>query len=206
MTPSDVCGCWRVYHSAKRCATRSGLLKVVLGRDIEKDPQGRLRLARGVAKDRLVSTVDTDARHSPQKHRITSRRLQRPHRRRPRQKTPTEDPASEIIITATAVTPANTPDTHLVWCLASWPWFVVVVGFGGVIGILIRRSSWLLGVDARGVVFDLSEDECEELECLMRRRRVSLGIWCCVVRLCWLRLRVMSMLASLRGWGVIRLR
>ena len=30
-----------------------------------------------------------------------------------------------------------------------WPWFVVVVGFSGVIGILTRRSSWLLGVDAR---------------------------------------------------------
>ena len=61
------------------------------------------------------------------------------------------------------------------WCLASWPWFVVVVGFSGVIGILNRRSSWLLGVDARGVVIELSEDEREELERLMRRRKSPWG-------------------------------
>ena len=58
----------------------------------------------------------------------------------------------------------------------------------------------------KAVVIELSEDEREELERLMRRRRVSLGIWCCVVRLCWLRLTVMSMLTSQRGWGVIGLR
>lgn len=39
------------------------LLATVLGQDIEPDPSGRFRLARGVAENRVISTVDPEARH-----------------------------------------------------------------------------------------------------------------------------------------------
>jgi hypothetical protein len=40
-----------------------GLLATVLGQDLEVDSDGRFRIARRVAKDRIISTVDPDARH-----------------------------------------------------------------------------------------------------------------------------------------------
>lgn len=43
-----------------------GLLGVVAGQDVEEDPEapGRWRIARGVAQDRTISTVDPEARHA----------------------------------------------------------------------------------------------------------------------------------------------
>lgn len=43
-----------------------GLLAVVAGQDVEADPKipGRWRIVRGVAKDRLISTVDPETRHA----------------------------------------------------------------------------------------------------------------------------------------------
>ena len=43
-----------------------GLLGVVAGQDVEEDPEepGRWRIARGVAADRVISTVDREARHA----------------------------------------------------------------------------------------------------------------------------------------------
>ena len=43
-----------------------GLLGVVAGQDVEEDPEapGRWRVARGVAADRVISTVDPEARHA----------------------------------------------------------------------------------------------------------------------------------------------
>lgn len=39
------------------------LLASVLGQDLDEHPDGVFRIARRVAKDRIISTVDTDARH-----------------------------------------------------------------------------------------------------------------------------------------------
>ncbi len=39
------------------------LLATVVGQDLEQDADGVFRIARRVAKDRVVSTVDPDARH-----------------------------------------------------------------------------------------------------------------------------------------------
>jgi hypothetical protein len=39
------------------------VLAAVVGQDLDGDAGGRFRLARRVAKDRLISTVDPDARH-----------------------------------------------------------------------------------------------------------------------------------------------
>ena len=99
----DAFGCLRVLEDLPISETISntvGMLKVVLGQNICEDSQGRWCLVRGVAKDRLISIVDPDARHG---RKSTSSRHDgyKGHI--------AEDPDSEII-TATAVTPANTPD------------------------------------------------------------------------------------------------
>lgn len=39
------------------------LLATVIGQDLEQDEHGRFRIVRGVATDRVISTVDPDARH-----------------------------------------------------------------------------------------------------------------------------------------------
>jgi Transposase DDE domain/Transposase domain (DUF772) len=44
-------------------AQAAAVLATVVGQDLDRDPAGRFRLARRVAKDRLISTVDPDARH-----------------------------------------------------------------------------------------------------------------------------------------------
>src|SRR5690606_4309375 len=46
------------------------LLATVVGQDIEKDESDRYRIVRGVAKDRVISTVDPEARHG---HKTRSR-------------------------------------------------------------------------------------------------------------------------------------
>src|ERR1035437_6636350 len=44
-------------------ASAIGLLALVAGQDVELDEQGRWRIVRGVAKDRVISVVDPEARH-----------------------------------------------------------------------------------------------------------------------------------------------
>lgn len=76
------------------------LLATVVGQDLEVDDDGRFRIARRVAKDRVISTVDPDARHG---HKTSARGFDgyKGHI--------AEDPESEII-TDTTVTPGNAGD------------------------------------------------------------------------------------------------
>jgi hypothetical protein len=76
------------------------LLATVLGQDLEAGPDGVLRIARKVAPDRVISTVDPQARHG---HKTNHRGFDgyKGHL--------AIDPDSEVI-TATAVTPGNTGD------------------------------------------------------------------------------------------------
>lgn len=78
------------------------LLAAVAGQDLCRGPDGRFAIARRVAKDRIISTVDPDARHG---HKTTARRFDgyKGHT--------AVDPDSELIC-ATAVTPANTADAQ----------------------------------------------------------------------------------------------
>lgn len=76
------------------------LLAAVLGQDLEAGPDGRFRIVRRVAKDRIISTVDPEARHG---HKTTARSFDgfKGH--------VAIDPDSELV-TATAVTPGNHGD------------------------------------------------------------------------------------------------
>jgi hypothetical protein len=84
-----------VMHAAR-------LLATVLGQDLEDDGAGGLRIARKVAPDRVISTVDPEARHG---HKTSHRGFDgyKGHI--------AIDPDSELI-TATAVTAANTGDAE----------------------------------------------------------------------------------------------
>jgi hypothetical protein len=77
------------------------LLATVVGQDIQQAEDGVFRIVRGVAPDRVISTVDPDARHG---HKSSARGFDgyKGHI--------SEDPDSEII-TATAVTPGNAADS-----------------------------------------------------------------------------------------------
>jgi hypothetical protein len=83
------------------------LLATVLGQDLERGQDGTFRIVRKVAQDRVISTVDPEARHG---HKTAARSFDgyKGHI--------AEDPDSEII-TATVVTAANVgdaePATHL---------------------------------------------------------------------------------------------
>src|ERR671913_1558093 len=78
----------------------AALLATVLGQDLESGEDGVFRIARRVAADRVISTVDPDTRHG---HKTAARGFDG-------YKGPgAVDPDSEII-TATAVTPGNTGD------------------------------------------------------------------------------------------------
>ena len=78
----------------------AALLATVLGQDLDTGEDGVFRVARRVAKDRVISTVDPDARHG---HKTSSRGFDgyKGHA--------ATDPDSEII-TATTVTPGNVGD------------------------------------------------------------------------------------------------
>ena len=79
-----------------------GLLGVVTGQDVEPDPhrEGRWRIARRVAKDRTISTVDPEARHG-HKTRTSKRDGYKAH-------VATEPETG--LVTAAVLTAANTPD------------------------------------------------------------------------------------------------
>jgi hypothetical protein len=77
------------------------LLATLLGQDLERDDdEGTFRIARRVARDRIISTVDPDARHG---HKTSARSFDgyKAH--------VALDPDSELV-TATAVTPGNGSD------------------------------------------------------------------------------------------------
>ena len=77
------------------------LLATVVGQDLETGEDGRFRIARKVAKDRMISTVDTDARHG---HKTAARGFDgyKGH--------VAIDPDSEVIV-ATSVTAGNATDS-----------------------------------------------------------------------------------------------
>ena len=83
-------------------AQAAALLASVTGQDLEQDTAGVFRIARRVAKDRVISTVDPQARHG---HKTSARGFDgyKGHI--------AVDPDSEII-TATAITPGNTGDAE----------------------------------------------------------------------------------------------
>jgi hypothetical protein len=89
----------RVLEAEVEQAAR--LLATVLGQDLEQDA-GAFRIARKVAADRVISTVDPEARHG---HKTSARSFDgyKGHL--------AEDPDSEII-TATRVTPGNAGDAE----------------------------------------------------------------------------------------------
>jgi len=76
------------------------LLALVAGQDVEEGEDGVFRIARQVAKDRVISTVDPEARHG---HKSKARRFDgyTAHL--------SVDPDSELIDDV-VLTPANTPD------------------------------------------------------------------------------------------------
>jgi hypothetical protein len=76
------------------------LLATVVGQDLEPDAAGRFRIAHKVAKDRVISTVDPDARHG-RKTQARSFDGYKGHA--------AVDPDSEIV-TDTIVTPGNASD------------------------------------------------------------------------------------------------
>ena len=79
------------------------MLATVLGQDLEAGDDGRFRIARKVAKDRVISTVDPDTRHG---HKTQARGFDgyKGH--------VAVDPDSEII-TDTTVTPGNAGDASV---------------------------------------------------------------------------------------------
>ncbi|HUY43340.1 MAG TPA: IS1182 family transposase [Acidimicrobiales bacterium] len=81
-------------------ASAIGLLALVAGQDVELDEQVRWRIVRGVAKDRVISVVDPEARHM-HKSRSEYRDGYKAHL--------CVEPETGLI-TAAALTPANTPD------------------------------------------------------------------------------------------------
>lgn len=85
-------------------AQAAALLAAVVGQDLEGGTHGRLRIARRVAKDRIISTVDPDARHG---HKTQARSFDgyKGH--------VAIDPDSEVV-TATAVTAGNRGDGTVV--------------------------------------------------------------------------------------------
>jgi hypothetical protein len=81
-------------------AVAAELVALVAGQDVAQDPDGVFRIVRGVAKDRVISTVDVEARHG---HKSANRHFDgyKAHI--------AIDPDSELIAEIVA-TPANTPD------------------------------------------------------------------------------------------------
>lgn len=80
------------------------LLRLVAGQDVEAGDDGIFRIARRVARDRLISTVDVEARHG---HKSRARTFDR------YKSHVGIDPDDELII-AVAVTAANTADREVI--------------------------------------------------------------------------------------------
>ena len=86
-----------------RVAERAELVAMVIGQDLAQDEHGVWRIVRGVAKDRIISTVDVDTRHG---RKSTSGKFDgyKGHI--------AVDPDSEVI-TDTAAGPANAGDGQM---------------------------------------------------------------------------------------------
>ncbi len=89
---------------APALAEAAALLATVLGQDLEQGPDGRIRIARRVAADRVISTVDPDTRHG---HKTQARGFDgyKGH--------VALDPDHELV-TATAVSAGNAGDASAV--------------------------------------------------------------------------------------------
>lgn len=103
---ADGYACLAVLHGRDLGEEVTGagkLLSTVLGQDLEEGDDGRFRIARKVAKDRVISTVDPDARHG---HKTQAHGFDgyKGHI--------AEDPDSEII-TDTTVTAGNAGDASV---------------------------------------------------------------------------------------------
>ncbi len=85
-------------------ADAAALLALVVGQDVAEGDDGVFRIVRGVAKDRVISTVDPEARHG---HKSRNRRFDgyKTHA--------SIDPDSELV-DEVVVTPANAPDRDAV--------------------------------------------------------------------------------------------
>ncbi len=85
-------------------AEATALLALIAGQDVAADDDGTFHIVRGVARDRVISTVDPQARHG---HKSQNRRFDgyKTH--------VSVDPDSELIAAATA-TAGNTPDRDAV--------------------------------------------------------------------------------------------
>ena len=94
-----------------KAAEAAELLALVAGQDVAAGDDGAFRIVRGVAKDRIISTVDPEARHG---HKSQNRRFDgyKTH--------VSVDPDSEIIAAATA-TPGNVADRDAVEDLLAEP-------------------------------------------------------------------------------------
>jgi hypothetical protein len=92
-----------------RSADAVSLLALVAGQDVAAGDDGVFRIVRGVARDRVISTVDPEARHG---HKSLNRRFDgyKCHL--------SIDPDSELIDEVLA-TPANTPDRDAVDALVA---------------------------------------------------------------------------------------
>jgi hypothetical protein len=85
-------------------AEAAGLLALVAGQDVEQGEDGVFRIARRVAKDRIISTVDPQARHGHKSR----------HRTFDGYKTHLAADPDDELLTGVAVTAANTPDRDAV--------------------------------------------------------------------------------------------
>ena len=102
----DALGCLAVLEERELSAELTAamqLLATVVGQDLEQDADGRWRIARRVAPDRVLSTVDPEARHG---HKSAARGFDgyKGHI--------AVDPESELI-TAPAVTAGNAADASV---------------------------------------------------------------------------------------------
>ena len=98
------CWCCDGRELAGALAEAAELLALVAGQDVEQGEDGVFRIARRVARDRVISTVDTEARHG---HKSRARTFDgyKAHL--------AVDPDDELITNVT-VTPANAADRDVV--------------------------------------------------------------------------------------------
>jgi IS5 family transposase len=88
------------HPEGTEASTALGLLALVAGQDVEQDEDGTWKIAQKVARDRVISTVDPEARHM---HKSVSEY-------RDGYKAHIAIEPETGLITATAFTPANAPD------------------------------------------------------------------------------------------------
>ena len=63
---------WTDGSAGPELGQAAELLATVVGQDLEESDDGTLRIAQRVAKDRVISTVDAEARHG---HKTAAARL-----------------------------------------------------------------------------------------------------------------------------------